>query len=111
MALKVLMSKHGREELARHLSDPWFVELLETLRNLAGSSEQVYSGARAISELEHQALNGSFRRGMILIVEKIPDLALDPIEPLKPLPAPFGVMQTETPNPKSLSQQPQQLQR
>ena len=110
MALKAALSKHSREELARHLSDGWFIELLETLRNIAASGEQSYTGARTISELEHQALNGSFRRGMTCLVEAIPTLAADPPEKPKPTPSPFGELVQETPNPKALPK-PTELQR
>ena len=108
MALKATLSKHSREELARHLSDPWMLELLETLRNIAASGEQSYTADRTISELEHQALNGSFRRGMTCLVESIPLLAGDPpVPPKDPLKS-WGELQPLTPNPKALPTELQQ---
>lgn len=106
MALKVTLSEFAREKLVENVSAPWFNELLETLRNVAGSVEQNYTGNRPLSEMEHQALNGSFRRGAMTIIEAIVLMAKKPTEKAEPVKAPFGDLIPTTPDPKALTSFP-----
>jgi hypothetical protein len=111
MALKTQLSQYAKEELAKNLSSPWFVELVDVLRNTGAFSEQPYSlgpnqQARPLSEMEHQALNGAYRSGFITCAEYIVKLAADPKTPPAPSSPPFGELKLQTADPKALSQAP-----
>lgn len=102
MALKITLTDYSREKLAQNVDSDWFRELMETLRNIAGSLEQGYSADRSISEIEHQALNGSYRRGAMTIVECVPMLVQPPKERAQSTPAPFGKLIPDNFDPKAL---------
>lgn len=106
MALKVTLSEFSREKLVETMATPWFNELLETLRNVAGSVEQSYTGSRTLSEMEHQALNGSFRRGAMTIIEAVVLLGKKPVEKAEPPKAPWNELAKPTPDPKALTSFP-----
>jgi hypothetical protein len=100
--IKKPLSQHSREELARNLGLPWMQELIENMRYAATFAERSYtSNTRTISEVEHQALNGSFREGAAMQVERILILAQNP----KPAPEmetqAWGALKPLTPNPSA----------
>lgn len=103
MGLKTRLSEFSREKLAQNYNKEWFQELLEVLRNTGAWAERTYTNAaRPLTEMEHQALNGSYRQGFVNSVEYIAVLADAPREKPEPLSAPFGTLVKDTPNPKSL---------
>lgn len=111
MALNLALTKYAKEELAKNLSAPWFVELVDVLRNTGAFSEQPYTKGlngqgRPLTEMEHQALNGAYRSGFITCAEYIVKLSEDPKPRPESLPAPFGELQPQAADPKSLSQAP-----
>lgn len=106
MALKTRLSDFSRQKLVETLNLAWFQEMLEVLRNTGSFAEMPYSSARPLSEMEHQALNSSYRRGALTIVERISDLAQPPKEKPEESPEPFGKLLPQTKDPKSLSQVP-----
>lgn len=96
------LSQHARERLAANIGEVWFQELLENLRYAATFAERSYTAARILSELEHQALNGSFREGAAWQVDRIIGLSKDPAK-TKPQLEPFGTLLPTPSDPKSLS--------
>jgi hypothetical protein len=99
------LSKSAREHLALHLAEPWMQELVHALIETASVSDRTYHGARALSEMEHQALNGSFREGWISCTKYIQVLASEPKAPEPPIPS-FGDLQPEVQNPKQAYKEP-----
>lgn len=111
MALKTTLSQYAKEELAKNLSAPWFVEMLDVLRNTGAFAEQRYSAGpngqgRPMTEMEHQSLNGAYRSGFVSCVEHIANLAADPKTPPAPQSAPFGELKPIAADPKALSHAP-----
>jgi len=111
MALKLILSTYAKEQLASNLSAPWFIELLDVLRNTGAFSEMPYSSGsdgkvRPLTEMEHQALNGAYRSGFITCAEYVTKLAADPKPKVEPLSAPFGELKPQAADPKALSQAP-----
>lgn len=105
-ALKTRLSEAARIELAKNLDAFWMVELLEVLRTSGAFSDRKYSRENLpLSQLEHQALNGSFREGFGSCVQLIPQLAEELKEPQQPKPQ-FGNLLPIPSDPKSLSQAP-----
>ena len=102
MALKTTLSQFSRDQLAANISQPWFQELLEVLRNTGAFAERQYSGARPLTEMEHQALNGSYRQGFGSCVEHVVTLSKPPIEKPAAMPEPFGKLQPPVADPKAL---------
>lgn len=102
MGLKTKLSDFSREKLVQNFSEAWFQELLEVLRTTGTFAERSYATSRPLSEMEHQALNGSYRQGFVTAVEHIATLAGAAKEKPEALPAPFGSLVEDTPNPKAL---------
>lgn len=103
MAFKKTLSEFSRAKLVETIDEPWFVEMLEVLRNSGSFSYRQLPGNRPITEMEYQSLNNSYREGFISCAEYISTLTQEPKEPIKPLGAPFGTLQPITQNPKELN--------
>lgn len=99
------LSKSARDHLALHLPEPWMQELVHALVETASVSDRTYHGVRPLSEMEHQALNGSFREGWISCTKYIQVLASEPKPPEPPIPS-FGNLQPEVKNPKQNYSEP-----
>jgi hypothetical protein len=111
MALKTKLSTFAKEELAKNISAPWFVEMLDVLRNTGSFAQQNYplgpdGKARPLTEMEHQSLNGAYRSGFVSCVEYIAELVADPKPRPESLSAPFGELKPQAADPKALSQAP-----
>lgn len=93
MALKTRLSDYSRQKLVENIGADWFQELLEVMRNCASCAEKQYAvinPPRPLSQMEHQALNGTYREGAMVTVELIVALAMPPKDKPEAAPVPFG---------------------
>lgn len=104
MALKISLSEFSQQKLIENIEQPWFQELLQILRNIGSFAEKSFPDKRPLTEMEYQAINGSFRQGCLTTVETISLLALPPKKKAPNEPSPWGELKPEPQNPKIYTQ-------
>jgi len=108
MGLKIILSEFSQQKLIENIEQPWFIELIYVLNNAGSCSENPYlsSSKRPLTEVEYQALNGSFRQGCLATVQAIFSLALPSKKNVPEEMVSWGELKPEPASPKVFQDKP-----